>query len=77
MITSRAFASLELFLEYALPFLNKSGRIIAMKSTGVTDEIEDAEPFLEQNNLYISQYKQFILQPSGSVRVLLEIRYKH
>jgi len=74
VVTSRAFASLDLFIKCARPFLNKTGRILAMKSAIVDGEIESAGETLRINNMYISEKKDFSLYPSGSKRVLLDIR---
>lgn len=39
LITSRAFTRLDNFVELAYPLLKENGRIIAMKGSGVADEI--------------------------------------
>lgn len=77
VVTSRAFASLELFVRHALPFVGNHGRIIALKSTGVDREIAQAERFFEAENLYIHDNKTYQLLPSNSKRVLLDIRRKN
>jgi len=75
VVVSRAFASLELFVKLALPFMKPHGRIIAMKSVAVDNELSIAENFLCTNNLHIAQKREVKLQPTGSKRVLLEIKY--
>ncbi len=74
VVTSRAFASLEVFVKHALPFLNRSGRILAMKSITVEDEIGSASEYLFNNDLYISNKISFTLPSTGAKRTILEIR---
>lgn len=50
IVTSRAVASLDKIVEYALPRLNKDGFFIAYKSKKVSDEIKDAEKSLKKFN---------------------------
>lgn len=53
IVTSRAVASLDKIVEYALPRLNKDGFFIAYKSKKVSDEIKEAEKSLKKFNAKI------------------------
>lgn len=46
-ITTRAVASLDVTLKYAIPHLKKGGHFIAYKSKKTTDELKDAEKIIK------------------------------
>lgn len=73
IVVSRAFTSLDQFIEVALPFLKPNGKILAMKSAGVDKEILIASDRLKENGLSIVRRKDLVLSPSLSKRVLVEI----
>lgn len=76
IVTSRAFASLELFLKYSIPFMSRGGRLLAMKSSAIDSEIGMANEIMTDNGLYISNRKSFVLPLSGAKREILEISSK-
>jgi len=76
VVTSRAFASLKLFIQHALPFVKREGVILAMKGALVEDEIVEAEDCLVKNDLYISKRISCFLPISGAKREILQIRFK-
>jgi 16S rRNA (guanine527-N7)-methyltransferase len=73
VVISRAFASLELFVGHALPFVKPGGRIVAMKSIAVDAELELARQVIADGNLHVTNMHTFTLQPSGSTRVIIEL----
>lgn len=50
IVTSRAVASLDKIVEYALPHLNKDGYFVAYKSRKVQEEIDGAQKSLKKYN---------------------------
>ncbi|MEA3464400.1 MAG: 16S rRNA (guanine(527)-N(7))-methyltransferase RsmG [Thermodesulfobacteriota bacterium] len=74
VVISRAFSSLKLFIEYAVPFIVPHGRIIAMKGSTADEEIEAAQEILLEYGLKITKNITVMLKPSGAQRVLLEIK---
>lgn len=76
VVVSRAFTSLDKFIEVAVPFMKTSGRIVAMKGAAADSEIELAGPTLEKYGLVVARKNEIVLGASKSVRVLLEIQRK-
>jgi len=76
VVVSRAFTSLDNFIEVAVPFIKPNGRIIAMKGAAVASEVDQAKLTLDKYGLVVDRQREFVLGDSKSVRVLLEIKHK-
>jgi len=74
IVISRAFTSLIQFVEIAAPFLNSTGKIIAMKGSAADDELLLASATLQRLGLTVVSRKEVFLVPSKSKRVLIEIK---
>ena len=76
VVVSRAFTSLDNFVEIAVPFLKSKGRIVAMKGAAAESELQLAQGTLDKFGLEIAGKKDIVLARSKSKRVLLEIKYR-
>lgn len=76
VVISRAFTSLDNFIEIAVPFMKPSGRIVAMKGAAAANEVELSRPVLDKYGLVVARRKEIVLSGSKSIRVLLEIKQR-
>lgn len=74
VVVSRAFTSLDQFIEIAEPFITASGKIIAMKGSAAKNEVVLAADTLKRLKLSIVRQVEIDLVPSESKRVLIEIK---
>jgi len=71
---SRAVASLNVLLEYVLPFIKKNGLFIAFKGSNFKDEIQDSENALKILGGEIIDLKEYNLPESDISRSLIVIK---
>src|SRR6056297_237378 len=71
---SRAVASLNVLLEYVLPFIKKNGLFIAFKGSNFNDEIQDSENALKILGGEIIDLKEYNLPESDISRSLIVIK---
>ncbi len=77
IVTARAFSSLNVALEYAIPYLVKGGYFVAYKSIAVEDEIEHAQNALKVLGAEIIEKIEYKLPLAEDFyRLLLIIRKK-
>lgn len=76
VVVSRAFASLADFCQHAYPFLNKSGRILAMKGAQGEEEMKEGGEIIERLGLERVRVEKRTLPLSGGRRVVIELRKK-
>lgn len=74
IVTSRAVASLNVLLEYMLPFVKVGGKCICMKGSNCDDEIEDAKNAIKILGGKIEKIKKFTLPNSDNNRTILIIK---
>lgn len=74
VVVSRAFTSLDNFIDVSAPFIAPNGRIVAMKGSAAVSEIELAKPNLEKHGLVIERSREVDLGRSKSKRFLIEIK---
>ena len=72
--TSRAVASLNVLLEYMLPFVNKDGYCICMKSSNASAEIEQAKKALEVLGGKIERVDEFNLPGTDINRTIIIVK---
>ena len=72
--TSRAVASLNVLLEYLLPFVKVGGYCICMKGANVEDEIKDAKKALEVLNGEIVDIESFNLPDTDYSRNIVIVK---
>lgn len=73
-VIARAVAPLNTLLEYAIPFLEKGGKVIAYKGEKVYDEIKQAEGAFKMLFAEIEEIEEYKLDTSNHSRYLLVIR---
>lgn len=61
IVISRAVADLKKISAYALPFLNKSGYLVAYKSKKALAELDDAKSFLEKSKMKVVEIIDYTL----------------
>ncbi|MDW7668958.1 MAG: 16S rRNA (guanine(527)-N(7))-methyltransferase RsmG [Bacillota bacterium] len=71
---SRAVASLNVLLEYVLPFIKKDGLFIAFKGSNFNDEIQESKNALELLGGEIIDLKEYDLPESDISRSLIVIK---
>lgn len=77
VVTSRAVASLDKIVAYAVPRLNDDGYFIAYKSKKINEEIDEAKPSLKKYNAEIIDIIQYDLPlEENYTRNLVIIRKK-
>lgn len=74
VVTSRAVASLNVLLEYMLPFVKKNGICICMKGSNIEDEIENAKKALEILGGEIVRVDKFTLPNTDILRNIVVIK---
>lgn len=74
VVTSRAVASLNVLLEYMLPFVKVGGYCICMKGSNIADEVENAKNALTVLNGKIEEVVQFELPGSDYGRNIIIIK---
>lgn len=74
VVTSRAVASLNVLLEYMLPFVKNNGICICMKGSNVEDEIENAKKALEILGGKIVRVHKFTLPNTDILRNIVVIK---
>lgn len=72
--TSRAVASLNILLEYMLPFVKVGGKCICMKGSNCDDEIENAKNAIGILGGKIEKIEKFNLPNSDNNRTILVIK---
>lgn len=72
-VVSRAFSDIPTFVNLALPLLNDSGKIVAMKGKGGMDEVLAAEKSLSTSGARIIETVELRLPISGDSRILVVI----
>lgn len=74
VVISRAFTSLDRFIEIAFPFMKPDGRILAMKGAAAEKEIASSQPVLNKYGLFVTRKEEVLLPFSKSERVMIEIK---
>lgn len=74
IVTSRAVASLNVLLEYMLPFVKIGGKCICMKGSNCDDEIENAKNAIKILGGEIEKIEKFTLPNSDNNRTILIIK---
>lgn len=74
IVTSRAVASLNILLEYMLPFVKIGGKCICMKGSNCDDEIENAKNAIKILGGEIEKIEKFNLPNSDNNRTILIIK---
>lgn len=74
VVTSRAVASLNILLEYMLPFVKIGGKCICMKGSNCDDEIENAKSAIKILGGEIEKIEKFNLPKSDNNRTILIIK---
>lgn len=74
VVTSRAVASLNILLEYMLPFVKIGGKCICMKGSNCDDEIENAKNAVKVLGGKIEKIEKFNLPNSDNNRTILIIK---
>lgn len=74
VIISRAVASLEVLLEYMLPFAKINGICICMKGSNIEDEIKNCEKALKELGGEIINIDKFMLPNSDILRNIIIIK---
>lgn len=74
VVTSRAVASLNVLLEYMLPFVKNGGKCICMKGSNCDDEIENAKNAIKILGGEIEKIEKFNLPNSDNNRTILIIK---
>ena len=64
IVVSRALASLDKIILYAIPYLNKGGYIIAYKSKNAQDELKNAEKIMKKNKITFKRSVSYTLECS-------------
>ena len=72
--TSRAVASLNVLLEYMLPFVKVGGKCICMKGANISDEINISKKALSQLGGIIESVEEFQLPDSDIVRNIVIVK---
>ncbi len=72
--TSRAVASLNILLEYMLPFVKVGGYCICMKGSNISDEIKASKKALEVLGGVIEKIDEFQLPNSDITRNIILIK---
>ena len=77
LVTSRAVASLDKLIEYAIPRLNDNGYFIAFKSRRASEEIKNSEKILKKHNAQIVDIIEYNLPlDENHIRNFVIIRKK-
>lgn len=76
VVVSRAFASLDFYVQLAKPFVRQGGVIIAMKGPGAFEEIADAEKTLSDLKLTVAECKTYNLPFDSGERTVVLLREK-
>ena len=71
--TARAVAPLNVLVEYAIPFLKKGGKLIAMKGQ-VEEEIKEAEKAIKELGATIERVEEFTLPSTDMERSIVVIK---
>lgn len=74
IVTSRAVASLNVLLEYMLPFVKIGGKCICMKGSNCDDEIENAKNAIKILGGEIEKIEKFTLPNSDNNRTIMIIK---
>lgn len=72
--TSRAVASLNVLLEYLIPFVKVGGYCLCMKGSNIEEEIENSKNALEKLNCSIEKVEEFNLPNSDYGRNIILVR---
>ena len=70
---SRAVASLNILLEYLVPYTRVNGKVIAMKGINVDDEIKNSNTALNKLGAKIEKKEEIILPESCGNRYIIII----
>lgn len=74
LVVNRAFASLEVSIKYAEPWLNAEGRLLAMKGPEGPGELLSIAPMLEQHGYSGSEVISYMLPFSCAERQLIILK---
>lgn len=74
VVTSRAVASLNVLLEYMLPFVKIGGKCICMKGSNCDEEIENAKKAIKILGGELEKIEKFTLPNSDNNRTILIIK---
>lgn len=74
---SRAFSSLDQFVNLAKPLVKPGGELIAMKGREGESEADQAEKTLQEEGVLVVGIEKFALPVSGDARSIIIVKKKH
>ena len=74
IVTSRAVAKLNVLLEYMLPFVKIGGKCICMKSSEISEELQEAGKAIEVLGGKIEKVEEIILENTDIQRKIVIIK---
>jgi len=74
LIVSRAFSSLDTYLQFAAPLVKPGGRILAMKGSGGREELTAARQVIKQHGLSDSRIINYNLPFSHATRQIIVLQ---